>query len=239
MPEPLRALRLPAACLALLLLALPARAQQAAFDFSIAGIRVGSMGLAFSQSGSAYDATARIDTAGVVGVFVDFFYNGAASGTVASGGKVVPAIFTATSKSPRALRQSRIEWKNGTPVSVSVQPPRETAPEPSEQGGTLDPVSASFRLLRDAPAGSVCNVTVTVFDGSRLQRLEVGPAKRAGSELVCDGGYARLKGEASSMTSRRSFPFQIVFRADASGMARLERITAPTNFGQAVMQRRN
>jgi hypothetical protein len=221
---------------------LPLHASRAAtsrssYSFSIAGIRVGAASFAFEQSGSSYSAATRIDTAGVVGMLTDFFFDGQASGRLGANGKVVPQLFTATSKSPRALRKSRIEWKDGTPVTVSVEPPRDSAPDPSEQGGTLDPVSASLRLLRDAPANEICDTTVLVYDGSRVSRLKVAPATEDGERLVCAGTYARLKGEASSMVGAREFPFSITFRRTGDGMATLERVEAPTNFGQAVIAR--
>ena len=150
---------------------------------------------------------------------------------------MVPASYTATSKSPRALRHTRIGWENGVPVDVSVVPPREIAPEPAEQGGTLDPVSAGFRLFRTAPAGEVCGVTVDVFDGSRRSRLSLAEPAPEGGALVCDGTFARIEGEAHSMADLREFPFRLVFVPNGGGLYRLERIEAPTNFGQAVLSR--
>ena len=61
--------------------------------------------------------------------------------------------------------------------------------------------------------------------------------KEDGERLVCAGSYARLKGEASSMVGAREFPFSITFLRTGGGMATLERIEAPTNFGQAVIAR--
>ena len=39
------------------------------------------------------------------------------------------------------------------------------------------------------------------------------------------------------MAGAREFPFSIIFAAPANGMAPLQRIEAPTNFGQAVIAR--
>ena len=39
------------------------------------------------------------------------------------------------------------------------------------------------------------------------------------------------------MVGAREFPFSITFGRTADGMATLERIEAPTNFGQAVIAR--
>ena len=217
--------------------AVPARAEQADFDFSIRGIRVGSMRMEAVQDGNRYTARSRIDTAGIVGIFTDFFFDGTAKGTVASGGTLVPARFDATSKSPRAVRTTAIDWKGGVPVTVSVDPPRTTAPDPAKQGGTLDPVSAGFRLLRTVPVAEVCDTTVRVFDGSRLSQLQLAKPVASGDTLTCEGAFARVEGEAHSMTDMRTFPFQLVFGRDG-GNAVLQRIEAPTNYGKAVLTRR-
>jgi hypothetical protein len=217
--------------------ALPVRAEQAVFDFSIAGIRVGAMTMESEQQGGRYSARSRIDTAGIVGLLADFFFDGRSTGSVAGGGKVVPSRFDATSKSPRALRKTEIDWENGTPVMVSVEPPRSSAPDPAKQGGTLDPVSAGFRLFRTVPAEEVCDTSVRVFDGSRLSQLELAKPVANGDTLTCAGAFARVEGEAHSMADLRTFPFELVFRKDG-GKAVLERIEAPTNYGRAVLTRR-
>jgi hypothetical protein len=222
----------------LALAAAPAPAEEASFDFSVAGIRVGALTLSSEQAEGGYTAASRIDTAGVVGVFMDFFFDGQSSGTLAGDGRVVPARYIATSKSPRALRHTRIDWEKGTPVSVSVQPPRSSAPDPAEQGGTLDPVSAGFRLLSAAPPDRICATTVDVFDGSRRSRLKLAAPAKSEAGLVCDGTYARIEGEANTLTSLREFPFRLVFAVNGAGLAELRRIEAPTNFGQAVLSRR-
>lgn len=218
--------------------ALPAAAEEATFDFKVAGIKIGAMTMDAEQNGSAYTAASRIDTVGLVGVFADFFFDGTSTGTVTKAGTVVPSRFDATSKSPRALRHTRIDWEKGTPVMVSVEPPRSSAPDPAEQAGTLDPVSAGFRLFRPAPADSVCDTTVDVFDGSRLSRLKLAPPVASGDALVCRGTFARIEGEAHSMADENEFPFTVTFRRDDEGRAQLERIEAPTGFGQAVIARR-
>ena len=214
-----------------------AEASEASFDFYVAGIRVGMLTLGTEQSDGRYSATGRIDTAGVAGL-LSFFFDGSAAGSLGRDGTVVPISYAASSKSLRAARRTEIDWKDGAPVRVSVEPPRSTAPDPAAQGGTLDPVSASFRLLRDAPSDAICDTSVDVFDGSRRSRLRLAPPREAEGGLVCDGTYARLQGEGHALSSRREFPFRIVFRRNGDGIAQLERIEAPTSFGNAVIERR-
>lgn len=237
MPLPFRAEGL-AAALAVLLTAGAAHAQQASFDFRVMGFPVGTVGMAWSTSGTSYNATADVDATGVVGFFTSFFFHGKATGTVKADGTVIPGHFEAQSKSSRDVRQTTIAWKNGKPTSVTIVPPRDNSADPADQGGTLDPVSAAFRLLRDVPKADACNVTVDMFDGMRRSRLKVGPATASGTALTCKGSYSRMKGDALGSLDRDQFPFTLSYTVGADGIARLQRIEAPTNFGTAVVARR-
>jgi hypothetical protein len=212
---------------------------RAEFDFRVTGIKAGELVMGAEASGDSYSAAARIDTAGLVGAFTDFFFDGTSAGTFSGNGSVIPSRYSSTSKSPRALRETRIDFRGGTPVAVSVEPPRGSAPDPANQAGTLDPVSAGFAILRDAPVGPICNTSVDVFDGSRRSRIRLGAPQPAGNgDLVCAGRFTRLEGEAHSLSSDQDYGFKIVFRENGHGLARLQRIETSTNFGPAVLERR-
>jgi Protein of unknown function (DUF3108) len=218
----------------------PAAASEygATFDFRISGLKAGEITMSGADAAGRYQANTTVDAAGLVGVFADFFYRGAAEGSLLRDGTVVPAAFTAQSRSMRAERATRIDWVGGTPVRVSVEPPRETAPDPSLQAGTLDPVSASFALLRDAAPDAICATSVDVFDGSRRSRISLGAPQDADGELVCEGRYERLEGEGQSFNASSSYGFRVIFAAAEDGMARLERIETRTQFGPATLLRR-
>jgi hypothetical protein len=225
--------------LALLLSAAPAAAEQAEFDFYIAGIRVGEMTFESNRSGGSYAAASRINAAGILGAFVSFYFDGKSTGSVSGSGAVAPATYRADSKSPRGPKQTAIDWKGGVPVKVSVVPPRKSPPDPAGQGGTLDPISAGLALLFDRRADAVCNRTVDVFDGSRRSRLALGAPEAGSGEIACGGTYARVEGEASSLASSREFPFRLVFHTNGDGSAALQRIETSTDFGRAVLERRS
>ena len=168
-----------------ILCATQARAGAVSYDFYLAGIRLGSLEIGSERTNRRYSAVGRFETAGLLG-FLDFFFDGQATGTITPDGTVVPSHFVAASKSPRAFRQTRIDWQDGMPIRVSVDPPRSTSPEPAEQTATLDPVSAGFRLLSDAPADRILQHL-----GGRLRRVSShtpnARARRRGriSPLLC------------------------------------------------------
>ncbi len=215
-----------------------AESYQAIFDFRISGIRAGEIAMSGEDGGGSYRARAEVRTAGLVSILADFFYDGNSAGRVASNGRVIPERFLANSKSPRDTRETRIDWKQGTPVSVSVEPPRSSAPEPSSQAGTLDPVSASFALLRDMPAGEICRKSVDVFDGSRRSRITLGTPQADGGDLICNGSYERLEGEGNSFNASSSYGFRLIYQQGADGTARLDRIETRTDFGMAALVRK-
>ena len=216
----------------------PGVAATSTFDLTIAGIRLGQVTLQTDENGGSYAAASRIQTAGIVGALADYYFDGRSNGRLTADGGVVPARFVADSRSPRADRHTEIEFKDGSPVRVSVEPPRSSAPDPASQAGTIDPVSAGFAVLRDAPPGEICRTSVDIFDGSRRSRLRLGDPIAGEGIITCEGTYARVEGEAHTLSSQREFPFRLVFHANGTGLARLHRIETRTSFGTAVLERR-
>ncbi len=227
------------AALALGLLASQALAENSTFDFYVSGIPVGKMSLSTSETKSSYSARSRIEASGFIGMLLTFYYDGESKGAITRQGAIVPALFEAHSKTPRTDRRTRIDWKNGTPVSVNVNPARDNAPDPAKQTGTIDPISAGFAILRDLPQDQLCDKTLMVFDGSRLSRLRLDPAKDGGGTFTCVGKYARVEGEAHTLSDQREFPFELVFSKQSGGVGRLEQIQTDTSFGRAVLRRRS
>lgn len=212
--------------------------QTANYDFSVSGIKVGTMSFTPESGAGEYSARARVSAAGLIGAFLKFNYEGASRGTLGRSGPV-PASFQAVSDSPKGRRATRIDWRDGVPVKVTIDPPRDNPPDPREQAGTLDPISAGFAVLRDGPSERMCGRTVDIFDGSRRSRLTIGPRRAAEGGFTCAGTYARLKGEAHTLSSQTEFPFRLTFSETADGMAKVRRIEANTNFGTAAMERRS
>ncbi len=215
-----------------------ARADTKVFDLTVSGIPVGTVTIAGEQSGDSYVAQTEIKPTSFVGLLTDYAFAGQASGRINGAGEVEPVRFTAESTSPRATRVTVVEWEGETPVKVSVEPPRKHQPDPSHVIGAIDPVSAGYALLRDAAPDEICNSSIDVFDGSRRSRLTVAGPQSNGEALVCNGLYARVEGEAHSISSQKEYPFRLVYGPSGDGAVRLERIETQTRFGGAVLARR-
>ena len=211
------------------------RPTEASFDFSIAGHprrHAGPRGRA--DSGNSYGATAPHRHRGRRRHVRRLLLRRQRHGHGSSGdGKVVPLRYTATSKSPRALRHSRIEWKDGTPVKVSVEPPRSTRARSRR--------SRRGRSTRSRPA-SGCSATrrrrrsATPTSMSSTARGSRGwsstPPVADGDRLTCAGRYARVEGEAEQHRRPARVPVQRRLPPQCRRRWRqLQRIEAPTNFG--------
>lgn len=209
------------------------------FNLTLSGVHLGTATLSAKQSDGEYVAVSKVTPSMLVNAMTSYSFEGRASGWVDAAGKVTPGAFEADSSSPRATRRTEIEWEGDTPVRVSVDPPRKRAPDPARVIGALDPVSAAFALLRDAAPEKICDTSVDVYDGSRRSRLSIGkPAAASGGGYSCSGTYARLEGEAHSLSSQDSYPFTLSFVPAGDGRVRIERIETRTRFGPAVISRR-
>lgn len=216
-----------------------APAETRVYQITVSGLPLGTVTLASEQSGSDYRAQSQITPNGLVAAFTSYSFDGRAAGRIDGQGRIEPRRFTADSSSPRAKRRTEIEWNGPTPVKVTVEPPRQRQPDPERVHGALDPVSAGFALLRDAPPDAICDTAVEVFDGSRRSKLTLGKPRAVAGGFACQGTYARIEGEAHSISdTQASYPFTITFAPAAGGMVTLERIETRTRFGTAVVSRR-
>lgn len=232
-----------AACICLVLALVSggtAMAEEAAtYDLYIAGIWAGEVRVSSSRDGDRYAAASQITPKGMVSAVARFAFEGEATGRIDADGRLEPIRFLAESRSPRSDRTTLIEFEDGVPVRVSVEPPRSRQPDPASQAGTIDPVSAGYAILSDGTPETICGTTLDLFDGSRRSRLVIDAAAPGDDGYVCAGTYSRIEGEAHSASGDRDFPFRLVLKADGDGLHRVERIETRTRFGRAVVERRS
>ncbi|MEO0388873.1 MAG: DUF3108 domain-containing protein [Pseudomonadota bacterium] len=212
------------------------------YDVYASGIKLGSLALKADNNGSQYAVSGRVSGGGLVGIFVTFDFSGTSQGSVRTDGRLQPIAYQARSDDGKTARTTRIAYRGGTPVSVSTDPPRNPRAydaKPGAQGGTLDPISAVYAILGDAPVGQACGKTVEVFDGNRRSRLALGARQAAGDgRFVCAGTYTRVAGYSEKLLrEKRTFPFQIQW-LDRDGMMRVERFSTDTTFGRVNAIRR-
>lgn len=226
----------------ILSLALPARAApEAVYDIRIAGFRVGLLRLAAQETGRAYSVGAVVTSAGAARVFRDFTYTAQAQGTFA-GDRLIPQHYAEAADTGRRQSEAELAYTQGVPRVVRYTSPRAPAadaPAPGTQGGTLDPLSAMYALLRDRGEAALCSRTLVLFDGARRSHVVLGAARREDGQIVCDGEYRRLQGFTEDELSRHvAFPLTARFAPLGDGRWRAARVELQSVYGLATVTRR-
>jgi hypothetical protein len=232
-----------AAALVLGLAGATARAEEpVVFDLSLRGIEAAVLSFTGTVEGNRYSVAGRLQSAGLVGMLKAIRYEGASQGTV-RGTRFTPQRYVEKADTGRRKSVAEMRYSRGVPQIKSYDPPREAGEaglDPATQGGTVDPLTAMFAVLRDAPEGQECNVALTLFDGERRSLVQLG-APQAGKDggLTCPGEYRRLEGfSAEDMAERTRFPFTLTLSAPADGLRRATEVRMETLYGRAVMTRR-
>jgi len=234
-----------AAALALAFLpGLPVRADQtdaAIFDVSIRGVRAATLSLSGAEEGRAYAVSGVLKSSGVLGFFRRIRYDAGVAGTL-SGNRFTPSRYTETADTGRRRSAAVMSYRAGVPQIKSYDPPRPPRVEeinPATQGGTVDPLTALFAVMRDVSPAQACNLTLVMFDGRRRSQITLGKAERSGGAIACAGEYRRLKGfSAEDMAEKTRFPFRLTYGDAGGGRVHVTEVSMDTLYGKGRMIRR-
>ncbi|MEM9048400.1 MAG: DUF3108 domain-containing protein [Pseudomonadota bacterium] len=211
------------------------------FTLYLGGIRAAEMTLDARWSAASYEGRSTLRMVGLA----KLLYAGSLSATGSGSMQArlfVPGTFSADSAFEGARQRVWLRYRDGRPAEVTADPPyraRAYQIAPAAQTGTLDPLAAALTLIRPEPIDGICNRSVDVFDGRRRIRLTLGAPVESHDGMRCPGTYTRMAGFAPKiMRKGANFPFWVVFRADAQGVAEIWQIFADTDFGRAVALRR-
>ena len=216
-------------------------ADQGTFDLSIQGIAAGTLSFAGNQAGKSYAVTGKLQSGGLVGMLRKVRYDATAKGSV-SGGRYTPSAYAETANTGKRQSESVMEYRGGVPQVKVYNPPREAGPDdvkPASQGGTVDPLTALYAVLRDVEAGQECAVDVPMFDGRRASRLSLGQRQVSGDAVICAGEYRRVAGfSAEDMAEKTRFPFVLTYAPASEGRMRVVEVSMDSLYGKARLQRR-
>ncbi len=224
------------------LVALPAMADKASQSFSVyvGGLRAGTIGLASDVSGRNYVARGIVKADGLLAMFADFGFDGTVRGAV-SGNSVSPRSYAGEHRNRSGERMTVMTFSGNRPTSVTLTPPKDPRRydvDPGAQTGTVDPVSASFLLLRDRPMEMACDQRIEIFDGTKRSRISLGGKERTEEGWICRGEYRRVAGFSPRQMEKQSrFGFTLYLREE-SGMAVVEKFHTDSVAGTVVAIRR-
>lgn len=224
--------------------ALPLRADQidsAVFDLQIRGLRVGTLSLSGAVQGASYSVAGKLSSAGIIGALRKVSYDAKSAGTV-KGVTFTPSRYEEKADTGRRESEAVMDYVAGVPQLKVYNPPRKSKSwdiDPATQGGTLDPLTAAYAVLRDVPAEGACNAKFILFDGKRRSQVTLSNPQAAEGGISCTGEYRRLAGfSRDDMAEKVSFPFTLTYQNRADGTLRASQVTMDTLYGKGVLKRR-
>lgn len=246
MPCPFRPrAALAAAALALTLVpALPqaAAAEPAVFDVTLKGLRAATLRLDGTEGDGRYAVTGRLESRGLAAMVRKVRFDAQVQGTVAADGRLRPASYAEQTDTGKRQSQAVIDYARGVPqvkVALPERKPRDWDVAPATQGGTVDPLTALYAVLRDVDAGQECNLGLRMFDGRRSSALTLAAPERDGDRVTCAGEYRRVAGfSPDDMAEKTRFPFRLTYAPGPDGRMRVVEVAMDTLYGSARMERR-
>jgi hypothetical protein len=217
-----------------------ARTETGSFAVHVGGIRVGTLGYAFSIEGKNYRVRARAVASGLARVFYEVAYVTDAAGRV-SGGRYVPRFYREERIGRDNTESAEIPFRSGVPLPKTYEPPRgpEDLPlDPADQRGTVDPMTAAFAIMRDTRTADLCSLDLQVWDGERRGRIRLSGPRSDGEARICDGVFERVAGYTrEDLREQREFPFAVHYAPIGQGWWQMISADAPSTAGRVIMRR--
>ena len=216
------------------------------FDVMVLGIQVGSMTMAAQANENSYGASAVLKPNSLVRIFTkynDVKYVASAQGWLRGNG-FEPVRYAEIANTGSRVSEVEIKYRNGVPEDVVYSPPRErteTDVDPLSQGGSIDPMTAFYIVLRDVKTEELCDIEFSMFDGRRQSKVLIEPPVWSRGNATCSASYVRVAGFSERETSERTeFPITFKYRPRKGGAGWFElfELETESRFGSLSARRR-
>ena len=216
------------------------RLETMSFTVSVSGITAGTLNLGVTRDGARYALKSRVASTGLAGLLRPFSVVSVARGRLGPEG-YRPESYASKSDGMRAGRGAEIRYEKGIPTIVSAaEEPEPGAPlvDPATQGGSVDPLTATYAILRTVAPQDLCRLSLRIFDGHRASRVVLsGPEANAGL-TTCSGIYRRVDGYPErELAQRVEFPFTLTYATLPDGQYRLIELSLDSSYGPARLTR--
>ena len=230
--------------LALALSTTPLAADQkdsAVFDISIRGISAAILSVSGASTGKSYAAAGTLKSSGILGFLKKIRYDAQVSGHIARG-RFTPSRYVELADTGKRRSEAAMAYRGGVPQLKSYNPPRAPRADdisPATQGGTVDPLTALYAVLRDVPEAEACKLKVYLFDGRRRSQVVLSTPQAGDAGIACKGEYRRLEGfSPQDMAEKSRFAFTLTYGPAGAGMLHVTEISMDTLYGKGRMIRR-
>ncbi|MFN4160030.1 MAG: DUF3108 domain-containing protein [Gemmobacter sp.] len=211
------------------------------YDVTLRGIRAAEVSVDAEQAGNGYRVRAVIQTTGLGSAVRRVRFVAEATGTTRNG-RYRPTRYSEDADTGKRQSVSVIEYTRSVPRVVayrSEQDHRASTVDPATQGGTLDPMTSLYAVLRDTPREAACTASFASFDGRRRTETRLIAATPKGDRLICQGEYRRIAGyRPEELAERSRFPFTLTYAPLPDGRMRVAEVSLDTLYGKAVLKRR-
>jgi len=167
--------------------------------FGFAGLHILTLKSRIDERPNRYAITTDYATSGVAGLVVELSSHSHAEGRLGDG-LVQPEAFRVDIRRNRVDRHNRVDYRpDGTVEAVST-PPLPSPVAPAVATGTVDNLTAYFRLERQLARTGSCTLVVPVFDGRHRYDLTFTDA---GKTALSPAGGQRFEGNTIACRMER------------------------------------
>lgn len=214
---------------------------KANFTLSIRGINAGVLAFSGVERNGDYKVIGRLESTGLAAWLRKVQYDARAQGGIAEG-RYTPTRYEEKADTGKRQSESVMEYRLGVPQVKEYNPPRPPRTgdvDPNSQGGTVDPLTALYAVLRDVPLDQACTTSVKMFDGRRASQLTLSPGTTKDDKIICAGEYLRVAGfSEKEMAEKVHFPFRLTYAPAGEGMVRVVEVVLESLYGNAKLKRR-
>lgn len=212
----------------------------AGFDVQALGFKVGEMSMTGKLAGGAYEVSAEFGTTGLIRLFRDMGFVMRSSGDWQDGPR--PRDYVEQVNTGNRTSSARMRYSGGVPslVGGDVDDGEVEPLDPATQGGTLDPLSALFTVLRDQGKDGLCQADMQIFDGGRRTRVILTGRSESRGEVTCIGQFRRIAGyPQDELETRRVVPLTITYARGENGVMQAQSAMLRTVYGPVGLKRRD
>tara|TARA_B100001173_G_C15835993_1_gene482566 strand:+ start:27 stop:710 length:684 start_codon:yes stop_codon:yes gene_type:complete len=210
---------------------------QQKFSIYITGLKIGELTYAVNTKGTNYAVRGIIKATGLVGAIAKYNLDATAFGRVRKGNYRTQK-YTETSDNGKRISTKKMIYKNGIPNLTYSEPLKDYWAKPSEQKGTVDPITAIMALLADQPLETECRLAMDIYDGARRFSIKLSEKIASDDKLSCKGNYKKIDGYSKKEWSQGDgFSFELKFVLK-DGIYKVDRLVMSTKRGRTSFIRR-
>lgn len=210
---------------------------QQKFGIYITGLKIGELTYAINSKGLNYAVRGIIEATGLVGAITKFHFDATAFGKMYKGRHHTQK-YTETSNNGNRVNTKKIVYKNGVPNLTYSEPLEDYWVRPSQQKGTVDPMTAIMVLLADQPKNTSCRLAMDIYDGARRFSIKLTKKIVSDYELICEGTYTKIAGYSKKQWAKgNGFPFEIQYTLKDNSH-KVQRLVMSTSRGRTSFIRR-